>query len=68
MIALIWVWMYTPGAGHPGDRTWHRIGVTAPDWLGLPSWAMPSLAITTVWWTLGFNFILYLAGLQEIPK
>ena len=29
---------------------------------------MPSLAITTVWWTLGFNFVLYLAGLQEIPR
>jgi multiple sugar transport system permease protein len=28
---------------------------------------MPSLAISTVWWTLGFNFILYLAGLQDIP-
>ena len=29
---------------------------------------MWSLAITTVWWTLGFNFVLYLAGLQEIPR
>ena len=29
---------------------------------------MPSLAITTLWWTLGFNFVLYLAGLQEIPR
>src|SRR5437763_297452 len=28
---------------------------------------MPSLAISTLWWTLGFNFILYLAGLQDIP-
>jgi multiple sugar transport system permease protein len=29
---------------------------------------MPSLAISTVWWTLGFNFVLYLAGLQDIPR
>ena len=29
---------------------------------------MSSLAITTVWWTLGFNFVLYLAGLQDIPR
>ena len=43
------------------------IGITAPNWLGDPNWAMPSLAITTVWWTLGFNFVLYLAGLQDIP-
>jgi multiple sugar transport system permease protein len=29
---------------------------------------MVSIAIATVWWTLGFNFVLYLAGLQEIPR
>jgi multiple sugar transport system permease protein len=29
---------------------------------------MVSLAITTIWWTIGFNFVLYLAGLQEIPR
>jgi multiple sugar transport system permease protein len=29
---------------------------------------MWSVAAATVWWTLGFNFVLYLAGLQEIPR
>ncbi len=29
---------------------------------------MIGIAIATVWWTLGFNFVLYLAGLQEIPR
>jgi multiple sugar transport system permease protein len=29
---------------------------------------MISIAIATVWWTLGFNFVLYLAGMQEIPR
>jgi multiple sugar transport system permease protein len=29
---------------------------------------MIGVAIATVWWTLGFNFVLYLAGLQEIPR
>ena len=44
------------------------VGFSEPNWLGDPNWAMVSLAITTVWWTLGFNFVLYLAGLQEIPR
>jgi len=43
-------------------------GIEGVPWLGDPVWAMPSLAITTLWWTLGFNFVLYLAGLQEIPR
>jgi multiple sugar transport system permease protein len=67
VVALIWIFVYTPGLGliEAGLTT---IGITSPNWLGDPSWAMPSLAITTIWWTLGFNFVLYLAGLQEIPR
>jgi multiple sugar transport system permease protein len=67
VISLIWMFIYTPGLGL-ADSALTKIGITAPAWLGDPNWAMPSLAITTVWWTLGFNFILYLAGLQEIPR
>jgi multiple sugar transport system permease protein len=29
---------------------------------------MVSVVIATVWWTVGFNFVLYLAGLSEIPR
>ncbi|GAC1405630.1 MAG: sugar ABC transporter permease [Chloroflexota bacterium] len=32
-----------------------------------PTWAMPSVALVTVWWTVGTNMILFLAGLQDIP-
>jgi multiple sugar transport system permease protein len=67
VVALIWMWLYTPLIGIL-HVSLDKIGITAPNWLGDPNWAMPSLAITTVWWTLGFNFILYLAGLQEIPR
>src|SRR5215475_2343656 len=66
-VALIFTWLYTPGIGLYG--TWlDDIGITAPNWLADPDWAMASVALTTVWWTLGFNFVLYLAGLQEIPR
>ena len=37
-------------------------------WLTNPKWALPSVAITTIWWQVGTNMIIYLAGLQEIPK
>ena len=66
VMALIWIWIYTPGLGLL-ENALKSIGLGAPNWLGDPAWAMPSLAISTVWWTLGFNFILYLAGLQDIP-
>jgi multiple sugar transport system permease protein len=67
VVALIWIFIYTPGLGLiEAGLGW--FGITSPNWLGDPNWAMPSLAITTLWWTLGFNFVLYLAGLQEIPR
>jgi multiple sugar transport system permease protein len=32
-----------------------------------PVWAMPGVAIVTIWWTVGFNMLLFIAGLQNIP-
>jgi multiple sugar transport system permease protein len=67
VVALIWVWIYTPVIGLLTDLV-TRLGFTSPNWLADPKWAMISLAIATVWWTLGFNFVLYTAGLAEIPR
>jgi multiple sugar transport system permease protein len=67
VVALIWMWLYTPALGLL-TKVVTTLGFPAPNWLGEPKLAMWSLAITTVWWTLGFNFVLYLAGLQEIPR
>ena len=67
VVALIWIWLYTPGLGLL-EVSLAKIGITTPNWLGDAGWAMPSLALTTVWWTLGFNFVLYLAGLQDISR
>ena len=33
-----------------------------------PDWAMPMVALVTVWWTVGFNMLLFIAGLQSISK
>jgi multiple sugar transport system permease protein len=65
--ALIWTWLYTAQIGL-WDKWLTDIGITPPNWLADPNWAMASVALMTVWWTLGFNFVLYLAGLQEIPR
>jgi multiple sugar transport system permease protein len=36
-------------------------------WVNSVPWAWVSLVVMTVWWTLGFNTVIYLAGLQDIP-
>jgi len=66
VVALIWVWMFQPSIGLV--NSWlSDIGIGDVNWLGGKTVAMFAVAIATVWWTLGFNFLLYLAGLQGIP-
>ena len=67
VIVLIWQWLYQPGFGLiNGYLT--KIGLEEVNWLGAQGTAMIAVVIATVWWTLGFNFVLFLAGLQEIPR
>lgn len=66
-VALVFGWLYAAQIGL--FSTWLAdIGITSPNWLGDQNWAMASVTLMTIWWTLGFNFVLYLAGLQEIPR
>ncbi|GAA4267622.1 sugar ABC transporter permease [Frondihabitans peucedani] len=67
-ISLIWVFIFTPGSGLWASAQ-QAVGITpGAGVLASPATAMIGIAIATVWWTLGFNFVLYLAGLQEIPR
>lgn len=67
-ISLIWVFIFTPSTGLwslPGQLLGIEPGAGM---LASPRTAMIGIAIATVWWTIGFNFVLYLAGLQDIPR
>lgn len=67
-ISLIWVFIFTPGTGLWAAAQ-QAVGITpGAGVLAGPNTAMIGIAVATVWWTLGFNFVLYLAGLQEIPR
>jgi ABC-type sugar transport system permease subunit len=63
VVSLFWIWMYNPQLGLINAVLG---GQTA--WLTDSNTAMISVVVTTVWWTVGFNFLLYLAALQNIPE
>jgi multiple sugar transport system permease protein len=66
-VALLWTWLFQPGFGlFDGMLSWVGIHLDV-GWLTDPNLAMPSLVLTTLWWTAGFNFLLYLAAMQTIP-
>jgi multiple sugar transport system permease protein len=67
VVALLWWWIFQSQGGlinyYLGD-----LGVRAPRWLSTMPWAWVAIVICTVWWTIGFNMIILLAALQDIPK
>jgi multiple sugar transport system permease protein len=44
------------------------LGIESVQWLGTTTWAMPVLILLSVWKQLGFNMVVFLAGLQAIPE
>jgi multiple sugar transport system permease protein len=67
VIALIWIWLYEPGYGLI-DGILGFFGLGSPPWLSSTGLILYSIVIATVWWTVGFNFVLFTAGLQDIPR
>ena len=45
-----------------------RLGLTPPRWLSTMPWAWIAIVLMTIWWTVGFNMIILLAALQDIPR
>jgi len=66
-VAVIWRYLFHTryGLGNWG-LSW--MGVDPIDWLGDPTWAMPSIILFAVWKNFGYNMIIFLAGLQSIPE
>lgn len=66
VVVQIWVWLFQADFGFV--NYWlGRLGVAPVGWLTDPDIAMWSIVILTTWWTVGFNFLLYLSSLQAIP-
>jgi multiple sugar transport system permease protein len=45
-----------------------RIGINLPSWLSGPSLALVAITITNLWRGIGYNIVIFLAGLQNIPN
>jgi multiple sugar transport system permease protein len=64
--AMVWWWMYNPQFGI-FNVLLRLVGIPDQPWLMSSRMALPSIIIFSVWKTLGYNMIIYLAGLQAIP-
>lgn len=62
-IAMVWRWLFNSEFGLLN----HMFGVQV-EWISNPSIAVFSIAVIGVWSIIGYNMVLFLSGLQEIPR
>ncbi|MDQ3698619.1 MAG: sugar ABC transporter permease [Gemmatimonadota bacterium] len=67
VVAILWSSLYATDVGLI-NRLLVRIGLTPVPWLTDPLTAMPSIAVMVTWKNVGFYVLIYLAGLQYIPR
>ncbi len=52
----------------PVNALLNAIGIPSIAWLSSTIWAMPVLILLSIWKQIGFNMVVFLAGLQAIPQ
>jgi multiple sugar transport system permease protein len=66
-MATAWQYLLHPGIG-PVNAVLRGLGMATPNWLGSSDWVLVSLGIIGVWENVGFNLVLFLAGLTAITR
>jgi ABC-type sugar transport system permease subunit len=66
-VGLTWLWLLDPLVG-PFNYYLKRIGLPVGSLLAEPRSAMWGIVLTSVWWVTGYYLVIYLAGLQDIPR
>jgi ABC-type sugar transport system permease subunit len=70
VLAVLWTLLYQPAHGAERGLVNAALGVlgVAPRaWLHDPTWALPALAVMSIWQGVGLQMMVFLAGLQGVP-
>lgn len=70
-VALLWRWMFNSETGiinYVLSPLFRLFGVDKPDWFGDPNFVLTAFIIMSVWGIFGTNTVVFLAGLQGIPR
>jgi len=66
-VAIVWRYLYQPQYGLV-NAFLAKFGIPRVDWLGDPHWALPAILVLAVWKNFGYNLLIFVAGLQNVPK
>jgi multiple sugar transport system permease protein len=66
-VAVVWRFLLQPDSGL-FNTVLGWFGIDGPNWLGSTTWSMPSLILMATWRNFGTGMIIFLAGLQSVPR
>jgi len=66
IVSVLWFFLYNPNEGLI-NTVLSVFGVGPYDWLESPTQAFPAIILMSIWQGVGFQMVIYLAGLQQIP-
>jgi multiple sugar transport system permease protein len=66
-VGSVWRFIYQPDFGLI-DKILSALGTKGPLWLGDPDLALFAIIIMTVWFQMGWNMVIFIAGIQSIPR
>lgn len=67
VIGLVWVWLLDTQFGLINNYLGY-VGIGPVPWLTNPAWVLVGIALASIWWDAGFSMVIFLAGLQDIPR
>jgi multiple sugar transport system permease protein len=67
VVSTLWAWLMQKDFGL-FNQALMAMGRQPVSWLTNEHFAMWSVALTTLWWTAGFNMVLFSAGIKQIPR
>jgi len=67
VVGLLWRYLLDPNVGVV-NQVLDSIGIDGPPWTTDTPWVWAALVVPTLWWTLGYNTVIFLAGLQDLPR
>ena len=66
-VCIVWAWLYDKNYGFI-NNVLAMVGLEAVPWISSRQWAMPSIAIMSIWQTMGYDMIILSAGLKGIDE
>jgi multiple sugar transport system permease protein len=66
-VSVIWLYLLNGDFGIVNSYVRAWFGIELPNWLVDDRFVMPAIAMIGIWWGLGYNMVIFLAGLQNVP-